>query len=314
MKTAKKRNWSQYNQKLKRQASLELYVSAELFTGYDGARRPGGVIRYGDGLIEAGLLLREYFSLGLRQTQGLMESLTRQLQLVAAVPDYTTLCRRAKALQVDLAPKLTRLRYGHVIAIDSTGLSLLTADSWHRHKHRAKRGNHSWHKLHVSIDTATGEILTCDDTPATTNDCEVLPALLQVLPPMEVAAVAADMAYDTFDCRRAIHRMGARQLIPPKASAIHTDDLAQPPTHKGPARRERDDVIRYFQHNHINGDDALARKQWKQLTGYHQRSLIETTMSRLKTHASNTLKAKTPHTQTTECRIKCKLLNILNQA
>lgn len=310
-----KRNWSQYNQKLVRQASIELYVSAELFNGYTGHRRPGGVVRYSNALIEACLLLREHFSLALRQTQGLMQSLVRQASLHASVPNYTTLCRRAARLEVDLAPKLGKLRSGHIIAVDSTGLRMFAPGSWHRHKHGRKGGNHSWHKLHVAIDTASGEILACDDTPATTNDCEVLPTLTGALPSCDIKAVAADMAYDTIDCRRAIWQMGARQLIPPKAYSVCTTDRVHPlPPDVCQALAERDHAIRYFQHNTINGSDALARKQWKQHVGYHVRSLVETTMSRLKAHIDDTLKARLPHNKHTECRIKCKLLNILNQA
>lgn len=314
MKTDKKRNWSQYNQQLKRQARLELYVSGDIFTAYEGPRRPGGVIRYQDALIEGCLLVREYFSLALRQTQGFMESLAARFgQPATAVPDYTTLCRRSKGLPVALKPKCAHLRRGAVIAIDSTGLSLLSADSWNRHKHRSKRGNGSWHKLHLVVDTESGDILVCDDTPATVNDCLMLPPLLNALdgPPPE--AVCADMAYDTFDCRRAIRQCGARQLIPPKQTAV-----ACHPNHTYWKQREilqeRDDAIGYFAANRINGSDQLARKCWKQLVGYHRRSLAETTMARLKTHTGTHLKAKTPQTKTTQCQIKCKLLNILNQA
>lgn len=313
MKTTQKRNWSQYNQRLKRQARLDLYVSNDIFVPYHGPRRPGGVLRYADALIEACLLVREYFSLALRQTQGFMESLAARLAPDLSVPDYTTLCRRSKRLQVELKPKITRLRQGAILAIDSTGLSLLSADSWNRHKHRKQRGNSSWHKLHLIIDTETGDILACEDTPATTNDCLMLPPLLNALEGPPPKAVCGDMAYDTFDCRKAIAQCGARQLIPPKRNAV-----ACHPEHAHWKQRdvlqERDEAIGYFAANAVNGCDQLARKRWKQLVGYHRRSLAETTMSRLKTHTGTTLKTKLPQTKTTQCNIKCKLLNILNQA
>lgn len=312
MKASVKRNWSRYNQQLKSQARVELYVSTDIFSAYAGPRRPGGIQRYGDSLIEACLLVREYFSLGLRQTQGFMESLSARLTPGLKVPDYTTLCRRSKSLKIELKAKRSPLRYGAVVAIDSTGLSLLTADSWNRHKHRTKRGNGSWHKLHLIIDTETGDILACEDTPATTNDCLMLPPLLNALEGSAPQVVCGDMAYDTFDCRRAIYQCGARQLIPPKQGGV-----ACHPNHarwkQRKVLRERDEAIGYFAANTVNGNDQLARKRWKKLVGYHQRSLVETTMSRLKTHTGTNLKAKLPQTKTTQCRIKCKLLNIINQ-
>lgn len=318
MKKQQKRNWSQYNQRLKRQASLEVYISDDLLQQggrYCGPRKPGGVMLYSDGLVEACLLMREYFGLALRQTQGFMESVLQQMSATFPTPDYTTLCRRSKTLAVDLQPKLCRLRQGYVIAVDSTGLSLLSGDSWNRHKHHHKRGKHSWHKLHIVMDTASGEILACRDTPATFNDCQMLPSLLEDLPIMPIEAVCADMAYDTIDCRHAIARTKARQLIPPKATAVHSAALVSPkPEAICRILAERDDAIQYIQYHAVNGNDALARKQWKQLTGYHQRSLVETTMSRLKAHIGSGLTSQLPATKTTQCRIKCKLLNILNHA
>ena len=315
MRTAPNRNWAQYNQQLKRQARLDLYIRQEIFAPYDGLRRAGGVRLYQDALIEACLLVREYFSLALRQTQGFMESVAAKMGGSFAVPDYTTLSRRSRTCKVNLAPHIKKLRPGCVIAIDSTGLSLLTSDSWNRYKHRSKTGNYAWHKLHLAMDTETGDILACEDTPATTNDCEVLPVLLQNLPCGELTAVCADMAYDTVDCRKAIFAMNAQQRIPPKSTAVPTAALKYPKT--GAILQvlsSRDDAIYYCRANSINGDDRLARKRWKELVGYHRRSLVETTMSRLKAHAGSALKAKRDDTKATECRIKCKLLNLLNCA
>lgn len=316
MKNKPNRNWAQYNQQLKRQARLELYIKADIFTPYGGKRRPGGIQLYQDALIEACLLVREYFGLALRQTQGFMESVVARMGENLTVPDYTTLCRRSRRCKVALAPRVKKLQNGYVIAIDSTGLSLMTSDSWNRYKHRpAKTGNYAWHKLHLAMDTETGDILACEDTPATINDCEVLPTLVRALPTDVLDAVCADMAYDTVDCRRAIFAANAQQRIPPKSTAVPTGELKKPlPGSLLPALAARDNAIDYIRANSINGDAGLARSRWKQLIGYHRRSLAETTMSRLKTHTGSTLKAKRPDTKNTECRIKCKLLNLLNAA
>jgi Transposase DDE domain len=320
MSTTKKRNWSQYNQRLKRQARLELYISKDMFKPFDGVRKSGGVVLYRDALIEACLLMREYFSLALRQTQGFMESIAAQLSKDCAVPDYTTLCRRNRTCRVDIVPRVRQLRQGHILAIDSTGLSLMTGDSWNRYKHhdkkgRDKKGNNAWHKMHIAIDTKTGDILACVDTPATTNDCCILPKLLNALPSNDVAAVCADMAYDTLNCYKAITGMGARPRIPPKRTAIPTAELKKPLAPSDVhALRARDEAIYYVRANRINGDESLARKRWKALTGYHRRSLAETTMSRIKIHTGSTLQSRRDDCKTTECRIKCKLLNLLNAA
>jgi hypothetical protein len=315
MSNKEKRNWSHYNQRLKRQARLELYISKDIFKPFDGVRKAGGLVLYRDALIEACLLIREYFSLALRQTQGFMESLAAQLSQDCAVPDYTTLCRRSRTCRVDIAPRIRQLRQGQVLAIDSTGLSLMTGDSWNRYKHRDKKGNDAWHKLHIAIDAETGDILACVDTPATTNDCCILPKLLGALPSKDVVAVCADMAYDTLNCYKAIIGIGARPRIPPKRTAIPTAELKRPLAPPDVyTLRARDEAIHYMRANRINGDESLARKHWKALTGYHRRSLAETAMSRIKIHTGSTLKSKRDDCKTTECRIKCRLLNLLNAA
>lgn len=315
MKKATKRNWPRYNQKLKRQARLELYVSSEIFAPYDGKRRPGGVVLYQDNLIEACLLVREYFSLALRQTQGFMESLAITIGENLAVPDYTTLSRRSRTCKVSLSSNITQLRQGCIIAVDSTGLSLMTSDSWNRYKHRKNKGNYAWHKLHIAMDTQSGDILACEDTPATINDCQVLPSLIKTVPHDNIGSVCADMAYDTVDCRKAIAAKKARQLIPPKSTAIPTAERKNPyPPTTAHLLKERDEAINYIRANTQNGDDSLARKRWKELVGYHKRSLAESTMSRIKAHAGSVLKSKRDDTKSTECRIKCKLMNLLNHA
>jgi effector-binding domain-containing protein len=77
---------------------------------------------------------------------------------------------------------------------------------------------------------------------------------------------------------------------------------------------QRDEALSYFEANKINGSTQKARKNWKKLVGYHQRSLVETTMFRIKAHTGSWLKSKNPKNMTTETKIKCKLLNILNLA
>lgn len=318
MKNHRSRNWSHYNQHLKRQARIELYLSEDLFSNwyYTGPRKAGGVQRYSDGLIEACLLVREYFGLALRQTQGFMESLMSRFTEALTLPDYTTLCRRASRLNVRLQPQLPKLRTGgYIIAVDSTGLSVIARDSWNRHKHGKRHSRHSqtWRKLHLSMEVESGEIIECDYSSARTNDCLLLPSLIAPIVDDQLQAVCADMAYDTKECRGAIHDKKATQLIPPKRHANFS--RLNPKTKAyGEVLAERDALIGYFKANQINGDDSLVRKQWKEKSGYHQRSNVETTMSRIKAHTSCKLTNKTEANRETQSRIKCKLLNIINKA
>lgn len=258
--------------------------------------------------MQACLLLRTYFGLGLRQTQGLVQSLLDLASSDLLAPDYTTLSRRCSCLAVMLGQQLSQQaagfkKQGLVMAIDATGLSLYSASSWHRAKHRPGSGhcNDRWRKLHVAIDTQTGVILAAHYGPATDNDCLHLPTLLDRVT-VPVCAVAADMAYDKRACRIAIHDRGARQLIPPQKNAALARDSA-------PALQERDDAILFFRHNTINGDPALARAAWKRHVGYHVRSRVETVFSQLKTHTGDRLTNRTEPNRCTQAMLKCVLLN-----
>jgi hypothetical protein len=91
------------------------------------------------------------------------------LGLALAVPDHSTLSRRAQTLE---AP---RLRSGsgadsepvHLL-VDSTGLKLCGAGEWLLEKHCTKI-RRSWRKLHVGVDAGTGQIVAAG---LTTNDVD----------------------------------------------------------------------------------------------------------------------------------------------
>jgi len=77
------------------------------------------------------------------------------IKVELAVPDYTTLARRRRIVAVH---KWLWPRKGSVdIVIDSTGLKFFGAGEWARKKHGETR--RSWHKLHLSVDPASNEII-----------------------------------------------------------------------------------------------------------------------------------------------------------
>ena len=67
----------------------------------------------------------------------------------------------------------------------------------------------------------------------------------------------------------------------------------------------RDEAIRSIR--------RVGRKRWKCLSGYHRRSLVETSMSRLKQTFGPRLKNNGFDNQQTEARLRCKILNKFTQ-
>ncbi|MBU3917346.1 transposase, partial [bacterium] len=59
----------------------------------------GGQPVYSDIAIETGLTLRSLYKLGLRQTEGFLESVITLMGLELSIPDHTTFSRRSKELK-----------------------------------------------------------------------------------------------------------------------------------------------------------------------------------------------------------------------
>src|SRR6187431_3791523 len=91
-------NWAAYDAALRRRGSLTVWVTDEAIASWRAAPRttPGGQPRYSALAITTALMLRAVFRLALRQTEGLISSILHLLGLELAVPDHSTLSRRAE--------------------------------------------------------------------------------------------------------------------------------------------------------------------------------------------------------------------------
>ena len=102
----------------------------------------GGQPRCSALAITTALTLRAVFRLALRQTEGLIGSIIALLGLDLAVPDHTTMSRRAETLQVP-RPKPHRDGKPMHLLVDSTGLKLCGAGEWLHEKH-GTRARWAW--------------------------------------------------------------------------------------------------------------------------------------------------------------------------
>jgi hypothetical protein len=131
-------NWAEYDAALRQRGSLTVWFSEEAIAAWRAEPRttPGGQPSYSALAIITALTLRAVFRLALRQTEGLIGSILRLLGLGLAVPDHTTLSRRAETLEVP------RSRSGsepvHLL-VDSTGLKLGGPGEW-------LAGREAWHQ------------------------------------------------------------------------------------------------------------------------------------------------------------------------
>jgi hypothetical protein len=87
---------------LRHRGSLTVSFTPEAIVGWKAQPRttPGGQRHYSDLAIETALTLRAVFRLALRQSEGLIGSIMKMLEIDLPVPDHTTLSRRACGLPV----------------------------------------------------------------------------------------------------------------------------------------------------------------------------------------------------------------------
>ena len=117
-------NWAVYNEALRQRGSLTVWFTDEAIAAWKAVPRttPGGQPHYSDLAITTALTPRAVFHLELRQTQGLIASILQMLGLDLSVPDYSTLSRRARNLELPAQPRATG---GAIhLLVDNSGLKL----------------------------------------------------------------------------------------------------------------------------------------------------------------------------------------------
>src|SRR5215213_2846441 len=123
----------------RQRGSLTVWFTVEAVQAWQAEPRTtrGGQPDYAPLAILTALTLCAVSHLPFRQTEGLIGSVIGLLGLDLAVPDHTTLCRRAATLEV---PRPRSRRDGELmhLLVDSTGLKLCGAGEWLIEKHGTK--------------------------------------------------------------------------------------------------------------------------------------------------------------------------------
>ena len=96
------------------------------------------------------------------------------MQLDLAIPDYTSLCKRAAKLGIAIL--LTKKKGKIDIVVDSTGLKVFGEGEWKVKKHGWAK-HRTWRKLHLAIDPETQEIVADDLTDNATDDAAEVPPI-----------------------------------------------------------------------------------------------------------------------------------------
>ena len=286
-------NSAAYDAALRQRGSLTVWFTNAAMAAWKAEPRStrGGQRRYSELAIATALTLRAVFRLALRQTEGLIGSIIALLGLDLAVPDHTTLSRRAESLDV------VRPQPGsgpvHLL-VDSTGLQLCGSGEWLLEKHGTKT-RRSWRKLHIAVDADTGRIEAARLTANDVDDASQVEALLdQVNGP--VASFTADGAYDQDGVYRDVvaRHPEASVIVPPRSSAAPSKAAEAAPT-----MRDR----------HLKFIAERGRMAWHKTSGYNWRALVEADISRFKRVVGDSLRSRTDRRRATEVAIAVGVLN-----
>ena len=287
-------NWKSYNDALKQRGSLLIWLDKEMVWRAPKAGSNGRPPVFSDGAIQFCLMVKILFGLPLRQTTGMVASILSMAELDWPVPDFSTLSRRQKTITVQIP---SRRAAGPLnLLVDSTGIKFLGDGEWLARKHGSHR-RRQYRKVHLAMDTATGDVRAVAFTSSDKGDSPVLPDLLDQFPPDEqIGTVTGDGAFDTRRCHTAILERGGTAVIPIRRNGRRWKEDC-------PAAKARNDILRATQ--------RLGRAIWKRWSGYHARSRIEARMRCLKSFGER-IASRDPDRQTAEIHIRVALMNRFN--
>ncbi|MCX7803838.1 MAG: IS5 family transposase [Planctomycetota bacterium] len=293
-------NWREYNRALKNRYNLNLWISPDVVVGWlaapEGRRWRGRPRIYSDAAITLCMMLRVLFRLPLRGCEGFVRSLFVMVGIsVDRIPDYTTICRRGRELEVDLP---SARRGGAVdVAFDSSGLKVCGEGEWKVRVHGKSR-RRGWRKIHIGVDVESGEIVAVEVTREGEHDSRVGRRMVEdiVRSGRRLRNGYADGSYDTRKMREAIAEAGGRAVIPPRRNAKiwKRHGGAGPPD-------SRDEDLRYIR--------KFGRRRWREAMGYGKRNLAESWVSRYKRVIGEDMMSRGKENQCVEVRIGAAILN-----
>lgn len=293
------RNWSQYNAALKQRGSLTFWMDETVIARWINQQktgRRGASNHYSDGAIALMATVQSLFNLPGRQTEGFLESLFAVMGIDLPVPNHSTLSRRMGKVEVELP--VTPSKGAIHVVVDSTGVKVYGEGEWKVRQHGVDK-RRTWRKLHIGVNEASAEILAAVASTNNLSDDEALADIVDGIE-AEIEQVSGDGAYDKRKCYDAIEQRAAKATIPPRKDAVMWS-------------QENENARPHPRNENLRQIHKVGRERWKQESGYHRRSLAQTTMFRFKTIFGGSLRRRRFDNQAVELFLKCAALNQMIQ-
>ena len=282
-------NWPEYNNILRNRGRIDFMISKNLGENWyeqnNNGKKRGGQIRYSDQAILVCLQIRCLFGLKLRQSQGFINWICEISGTQISCPDYTTLSRRGKSLDLESLLGDADKEFNHV-SIDSTGIQTYTGNEWLENKHGLQYVRRIWKKLHIVVGD-NGDIIANSTTDHKKNDRSQVKELTKDVKTKELLG---DPGYDGENIYKMLRKKGIKPTIRPPNNIVAKK-----------AKTERQHSATYQQNKGYHA--------WRSKNKYGRRESVENTFFRFKNSFGSKFLSRNEDNMKNEMTIKCQLLN-----
>jgi hypothetical protein len=284
-------HWPEYDRALVARGNLLLWFDEDFIRHHwqpEPTGQRGAPMKYSDQAIQTLLVLKATFKLAYRSLEGFARSLMTLMRLDYDVPDHTHLSRRAQPLQVEI-PRRARNEPLPVV-VDSTGLMIYGEGEWKVRKHGASK-RRRWIKVHLATEAQVKDTIAVEVTTEAWADCEVLAGLIDQIDGA-IEQIDGDGVDDTREAYAVSKQWDAKLVVPPRDNAVAWED-----------GHSRNEVLEQI--------ESKGLATWKNASGYHQRSLAENAMYRLKQLFGDHLASRLFETQVVAVHARVAAMNIM---
>ncbi len=234
----------------------------------------GHPYEYSDLLIIAGFAVKSVFKIGYREAAGNVADYVDRIG-VKGHPDFRTMHWRISQMKKDGIKFMIYQKHGSdlEVIIDSTGIKSVNDGEYRSTKYGKMK---EWDKMHIAIERKTHRILNVEVTGKDVGDVrEFIPLMKPITEMNDVSRATTDGAYDSEKNFEYCDDRGIEPILP-----VHINASGKEGRHRRKYVEEQLGVRRRRGMNrNVSPPENIRRKNqeaWKNRTGYHDRSLVET--------------------------------------
>jgi len=265
----------------------------------------GRPYQYSNVEIFAAYAIKCIFKLGYREASGIVEDYERQYG-ADNTPNFRTIHWRIKKLKNDIISLSIHEESKDIVdievVIDSTGIKSRNDGEYRSTKYGKRK---EWCKMHIAVDRKTKRILNIIITDSSTGDAKEFIPLLEPVGNVKVAA--ADGANDS---NKNFEYCDDRHILPLIPAHVNATGGS---LHRKLHVEEQLGVIRRRGRNRNVIPPKEIRKKnqekWKNESGYHMRSIVESVFSVFKNTFGEYTFSKTKEMREKELMLKALVYN-----